>query len=454
MGLEQGQIVEGKYRVARLLGEGGMGAVYECEDASIQKRFAIKVLHASVADDKNAVGRFEKEAQAAGRIGSDHITDVIALGTLPSGDRYMIMEFLDGTTLSGRIKDKGKLTPSEVAPTMVQLLEGLEAAHKAGIIHRDLKPDNVFLLRSKAGIKDFVKILDFGISKFNRLSGDSAMSMTRTGAVMGTPYYMSPEQAKGSKEIDGRSDLYSTGVILYEAVTGQVPFNADTFNELIFKIVLEAPPPPEQIVPDLDPGFSAIIRKAMNRDPSQRFQTATEFQEAIMQWMQGGGVKLFEDSSTSAATRIALHAHDAPAPPAVHAEEPVALPKKSNTGLLVGAALGAVLLLGAGGFALTRSGDKGEKQAEPAATTPAATSAPVAATSAPVVIPVPVPSTTESAAPIASAAPVASADKPAKPGDKPATATGPAKAADKPGDKPHQPASGTAGGRKIRTGLD
>jgi tRNA A-37 threonylcarbamoyl transferase component Bud32 len=293
MSLQAGQVIEGKYRIVRLLGEGGMGAVYEGENVRIHRRVAIKVLHAGVAENLDAVQRFEREAQAAGRIGSDHIVEVIDLGNLPDGDRFMVMEYLDGESFSQRIHGRGRLPPAEAAGIMVQLLEGLAAAHGAGIFHRDLKPDNVYLLRSKKGQGDFVKILDFGISKFNKLNKDSGMSMTRTGAVMGTPYYMSPEQAKGSKEMDHRSDLYSAGVMLYEAITGQVPFNAETFNELIFKIVLETAPPPQQLAPGLDPAFSSIMQKAMAREPNDRFQTAQEFAGAMQAWLgTGQGVAL------------------------------------------------------------------------------------------------------------------------------------------------------------------
>jgi serine/threonine-protein kinase len=288
MSLQAGQIIEGKYRIVRLLGEGGMGAVYEGENVRIHRRVAIKVLHPSAAANVDAVQRFEREAQAAGRIGSDHIVEVLDLGNLPEGDRFMVMEFLDGESLSQRIQGRGRLAPQEAAHLMVQLLEGLGSAHGAGIIHRDLKPDNVYLIRSKRGQADFVKILDFGISKFNKLNKDSGMSMTRTGAVMGTPYYMSPEQAKGSKDMDHRSDVYSAGVILYEAITGQVPFNAETFNELIFKIVLETPPPPTQFVPGLDPAFSSIMQKAMAREPSDRFQSAQDFASALQGWLGTG----------------------------------------------------------------------------------------------------------------------------------------------------------------------
>ncbi|MBK8256684.1 MAG: protein kinase [Polyangiaceae bacterium] len=282
MSLNTGDIIEGKYRIVRLLGEGGMGAVYEGENTRIHRRVAIKVLHATVAAKADVVQRFEREAQAAGRIGSEHIVEVLDLGNLPGGERFMVMEYLDGISLGDRIKQRKRLATIECAPVIYQLLEGLAAAHQAGIVHRDLKPDNVFLLTSRGGQKDFVKVLDFGVSKFNVL--DSDMSMTKTGAVMGTPYYMSPEQARGAK-IDHRSDLYSVGVVMYQAVTGRLPFNAETFNELVFKIALENPEPAELIVPNLDPAFAQILAKSMAREANARFQSARDFQATLQDWM-------------------------------------------------------------------------------------------------------------------------------------------------------------------------
>src|SRR6187402_208690 len=270
--LEVGQLIESKYRIVRLIGEGGMGAVYEGENVRISRRVAIKVLHGGLTANAEVVQRFEREAQAAGRIGNDHILEVLDLGSFPNGDHFIVMEFLEGQPLAGRIKDSTRLSPIEIATLIRQVLVGLGAAHTAGIVHRDLKPDNIFILKEKAGRRDFVKIIDFGISKFQPLSGDG-MKMTRTGAVMGTPYYMSPEQASGSSDADQRSDFYSVGVMMYEAITGRVPFDAGTFNQLMFKIVLEEVPPPETIVPDLDPAFSSIIARSMTRDLLQRFQT-------------------------------------------------------------------------------------------------------------------------------------------------------------------------------------
>lgn len=280
MSLEIGDRIDGKYEIVRLLGEGGMGAVYEGLNTRIHRRVAIKVLHASVAGNDEAMKRFEREAQAAGRIGSEHIVEVLDLGDLPGGERYMVMEFLEGEPLSARIA-RGRMAPREIAPLIANMLAGIEAAHRAGIIHRDLKPDNVFLLSRG----DFVKIVDFGISKFNAMG--SEFSMTRTGAVMGTPYYMAPEQAKGGKDVDHRVDVYAAGVILYQAVVGAVPFDAGTFNELLFKIVLETPPSISKVVPDIDPAFVAIVERAMARDLSERYASAAELQAALTNWLGG-----------------------------------------------------------------------------------------------------------------------------------------------------------------------
>jgi serine/threonine-protein kinase len=193
----------------------------------------------------------------------------------------MVMEYLDGETLTGRIKKNGRLSPAQTIPLMLQVLEALGAAHAAGIVHRDLKPDNIFILPQKGGMRDFIKILDFGVSKFSQTGGEE-MNVTRAGAVVGTPYYMSPEQARGNSAVDGRTDIYAMGVLLYQATTGQVPYQAETFNELLFKIVLEVAPPPQTYVPDLDADFAAIIQRAMAREPAQRFQSCAEFRDALL----------------------------------------------------------------------------------------------------------------------------------------------------------------------------
>jgi serine/threonine-protein kinase len=284
MSLNIGDVIDDKYRILRLVGEGGMGAVYEGENRLISRRVAIKVLYGVASMSQDAIQRFEREAQAAGRIGNDHILEIIDLGRLPDGSRYMVMEYLDGETLGARIKRIGKMSPTDLVPVFKQVLTGLQAAHDAGIVHRDLKPDNIFILAQKAGHKDFVKIIDFGISKFQ---DPSDHNMTRTGTVMGTPFYMSPEQAKGVG-VDRRSDLYAVGAMLYEAVSGSVPFDGKTFNELMFKIVLSDPRPLSEMVPDLNPGFASVVLKGMARDAQHRFQTAREFAAALERWSSTG----------------------------------------------------------------------------------------------------------------------------------------------------------------------
>ena len=294
--LKDGQIYAGRYRVVRKLGDGAMGAVYEAENVLIRRHVAIKVLHPHVAERHDALRRFEREAQAAGRIGSPHIVEVLDMGELEGGARFLVMELLEGETLQERIRAADRLAPEEAARLVLQLLAGLGAAHAADIVHRDLKPANVFLVANRTG-GEFVKILDFGVSKFSA-SGDD-MGATGGGLVLGTPFYMSPEQAKGARHIDHRSDLYAVGVILYECVTGKVPFEAETLNELIFRIVLEAPPPVESLVPDLDPGFAAILHKAMHREIGERYQTAREMHEALASWLSPDRARVGLDTSSA-----------------------------------------------------------------------------------------------------------------------------------------------------------
>jgi serine/threonine protein kinase len=289
--LHVGQIVGGKFRIGRLIGRGGMGEVYEATHEQIDRRVAIKVVRPG-PDLRQATPWFEREARAAGRIGNDHILEVLDVGELADGARYLVTEFLDGETLEARLVRDGRLAQAEVARLAAQLLDGLGAAHRAGVIHRDLKPANIFLLKRKLHQVDFVKIIDFGISKFQLMSPDTACNVTATLAVVGTPAYLSPEQARGSCEVDARSDLYGLGAILYEAVAARRSFEADNLNDLMFKIALEDPVPVEQLVPDLHPGLANIIHKAMARSPDDRYPSAERMLEAVVQWAQDAGISL------------------------------------------------------------------------------------------------------------------------------------------------------------------
>ncbi len=376
MTLQPGALLDNKYRVVKLIGQGGMGAVYEGNHELIDRRVAIKVL-LSTAEQANAVARFEREARAAGRIGNDHILEVLDIGSLADGSRYMVMEFLDGESLASRIESRLRLSEAEVARIALQLLDGLGAAHAAGVLHRDLKPDNIFLVRQKAGHRDFVKIIDFGISKFQALNQSDEMRMTATGTVVGTPYYISPEQAKGLGDTDHRSDLYAVGVILYEALAGRVPFLADNFNNLLFKIVLEEAPPLESLVPSVDPMFAALVHKAMARDRDARYQSAAELAAALADWAKLRGIALDGSSDAGRASLISGEVAARPAsspalqtavgatvslggssaravpsvtPGAFGASQPVeALPlpkKKAPVGLIVAGVVGALVIVG------------------------------------------------------------------------------------------------------------
>ncbi|HSU41623.1 MAG TPA: protein kinase [Polyangiaceae bacterium] len=280
--LEIGQVLHEKYRIDRLVGKGGMGQVFEGFHLLIGRRVAIKILLPEVAASEAGNARFAAEARAAASINNPHILDVLDAGALPDGSRFMVSEFLDGEPLEARVS-RGRLTAEETAVITLQLLDGLAAAHRAGITHRDLKPDNIFLSR-KTDRHDLVKIIDFGISKFAP-SADEAARMTTTGVVLGTPQYFSPEQARGERTVDPRSDLYSVGAIMYRCVAGHVPFAADTIHALLFRIALQNAPPLAAIVRGLDPAFSALTEKAMAKDPAARFQTADEMSHALKVWL-------------------------------------------------------------------------------------------------------------------------------------------------------------------------
>jgi serine/threonine protein kinase len=298
MAVSIGDVLDGKYRVVRVVGEGGMGTVYEGEYARIRRRVAIKVLRPS-ANAEEIVTRFEREAQAAGRIGNEHILEVFDLGTLPSGAPYMVTEFLDGTTLAQRIEKQGPLSTEAVSLIAQQVLVALDAAHGAGIVHRDLKPDNIFIVHQKGGLKDFVKLIDFGISKFENSAEPGSLKVTRLGSLLGTPTYMSPEIARGTAEADARTDIYGLGVIMYEAITRRLPFDGTNLNDLLFKIVEGQAPELHTLVADLDPEFAAMIMRAMAKNPAERFASANEFLSVLTDWMAMRGIGPIRASAPS-----------------------------------------------------------------------------------------------------------------------------------------------------------
>ena len=275
----EGKIVAVRYKVIRKIGEGGMGSVFLAEHVTIAKKVALKVLHQEYTRKPIIKERFLQEAKAAAKIGHENIVDIIDFGSTPNGSLFFAMEFLEGEDLSRVLQMEGPFNWDRAKPILLQLCRALGAAHSSGIIHRDLKPENIFL-EEREGRKDFIKVLDFGIAKVGLEEG--ATRLTRTGMVFGTPQYMSPEQALGKKP-DNRVDIYSAGIIMYEMLTGQVPFTADSFMGILTKHVSERPVSPSVAAPDADihPKVENIILKAMAKSPEDRFQSMAEMAVAI-----------------------------------------------------------------------------------------------------------------------------------------------------------------------------
>lgn len=280
--LVEGQILEGKYEVMHPIARGGVGEVYLGVNRRLGKSVAIKVLLPEYSQEPAAIDRFEQEARVAAMIDSAHIADVYDLGDLPTGEPFIVMELLDGENLADRLEREKRIPEGELAAMTLQILDALASAHEAGVVHRDLKPENVFV--TKRDGRELVKVVDFGISKVVGGRGHvTARRLTLAGAVFGTPAYMSPEQARG-KGVDHRSDLYSLGVMLYELVLGEPPFSGENVNELLFSVALDNAMPLELRLPSVSPALAAIVQKAMARAPSDRFQSAAEMRDAVLEW--------------------------------------------------------------------------------------------------------------------------------------------------------------------------
>jgi eukaryotic-like serine/threonine-protein kinase len=269
--LPPGTLIAGKLRLIRTLGAGGMGIVYEVEHEITKHHRALKVLHAYAAEQPGVVERFLREASAAGRVGNAHVAETFDAGKLDSGEPYLLMELLDGETVDHLLQRSGPLDPGILSDLIHQACEGVQAAHEAGIIHRDLKPENLMIVTRDGA--PFVKILDFGISKFDA-ERTGSMKLTTEGLVMGTPYYMSPEQVRGSSTIDARTDIYALGVILYECATGVRPFEAQTVQHLAVLIHEGKPVPLATRRSALPQAFYDIVNRAMATDREQRFESA------------------------------------------------------------------------------------------------------------------------------------------------------------------------------------
>lgn len=277
--MNPGDLISGKYRLQRLLGSGGMGSVWAARNQLTDRDFAIKFLLPSLSSSQEALQRFFHEARACGQIKHPAVVDVYDMGQAEDGSPYLVMELLDGEGLDRRLKQGGAVSPSEAAAWIAFIARGLEEAHVRGLVHRDLKPANLFLCHDPSG--DVVpKILDFGISK---PTGPKAADFVRTsaGVVLGSPAYMSPEQAKGEVEIDGRSDVWSLGVILYEALTGKLPFKGPNYNALMVSIITNPHPPISAVGPEVPKELAAVVDRALAKDRARRIGTARELAERL-----------------------------------------------------------------------------------------------------------------------------------------------------------------------------
>ncbi|HVY30579.1 MAG TPA: serine/threonine-protein kinase [Polyangiaceae bacterium] len=356
-----GTVIAEKYELLRLLGQGGMGAVYEGRNASTLKRCAVKVLLSpELAQHQEAVKRFFREARASSVIESDHIVQIFDSGTDPkTGFPYMVMELLNGEDIEHTLRRFGALQPLVAAKLMLQAAMGLAKAHEHQTVHRDIKPANLYLTRRESG-ELVVKILDFGIAKVKMEKfSETSSGLTRDGSMLGTPLYMSPEQAKGSPNIDVRSDVWSLGVVMYELLSGALPWaEASSLGELMVAIITADLPLIQDKAPWVPPELAEITHRAISRDINKRFQNAGELRDALMQIVPDGAritpdmlqgidpnhrayvaprLQMTDDGMLRATTRTGL---------AVTQMQPPK--KKPSAGLIAAAALGAVVLIGGG----------------------------------------------------------------------------------------------------------
>ncbi len=276
-------LIGGKYQLIKIIGKGGMGSVWEARHATLGTPSAIKFIEAEHADSAEARSRFDKEAKAAATIQSKHAIQIFDHGVTDDGKPYIVMELLQGEPLDKCI-DRQHLALPEVARIIQQVCRALARAHERGIIHRDLKPENIFLVRGPDDDETIAKVLDFGNAKMANSPGNSGAGITsgtKTGAVLGTPLYMSPEQARGLRNVDHRTDVWSLGVIAFKCLTGKLPFDGESIGDLLVKICTSPVPVPSQLCPGLPPAFDGWFMRALEREPDRRFPNVTELADAL-----------------------------------------------------------------------------------------------------------------------------------------------------------------------------
>jgi len=276
------EILEGQFQIVQKIGTGGMGSVYKASQPEMNRMVAIKILHPKLVNRRDLTSRFRREARAMSQLTHPNTVKVFTYGELEDGSLYIVMELLEGRNLNQAVRREGPIPAERAIPILIQVCAALQEAHTMGIVHRDLKPENIFLC-NQGGLQDYAKVLDFGLAKVTeRQMRPGSLILTQEGMVFGTPEFMSPEQAQG-RELDARSDIYSLAVILYEAITSKLPFNAQTPMEYIQKHVLERPIPLSERAPGIPipSGLETVIAKALAKKPDDRWQSAAEFAAAL-----------------------------------------------------------------------------------------------------------------------------------------------------------------------------
>jgi serine/threonine-protein kinase len=268
----------GNYRILTKIGTGGMGAVYLAEHPLIGKRVALKAIHRELAGNRDVVSRFLQEARAVNQIGNEHIVEIHDVGVTPEGDHFIIMEYIEGETLASILSRETTLDVMRSLHVGAQIASALASAHAAGIIHRDLKPDNIMLM-ARLGDQDFVKVLDFGLAKV--FSAATAVK-TAAGVLLGTPQYMSPEACESKREVDHRTDIYVLGVLLFQMMTGVLPFDGESMGEVLVKQVTALPPAPRGLNPAIPPSVEQILLRCLAKPVEARFATMAQLREALL----------------------------------------------------------------------------------------------------------------------------------------------------------------------------
>ncbi len=390
-----GRMLAGRYRLQHILGEGGMAVVYEGEHVAIGKRVAIKLVHSVFAKDDEIVGRFEREARSASAVESEHIVHVFDVGADPELGLFLVMELLKGEDLAHVLGSRGKLDPIFACAITKQAALGLEKAHAAGIVHRDLKPANMFLVERDDGTS-LVKLVDFGIAKVLRDAQDARFArrgITRRGTAIGTPQYMSPEQAQGLESVDHRTDVFSLGAVLFEAIAGK-PYMEEraTYEQTILHLITAPVPRLRSVAPDVPQALDQLVADMMAHDPAARVQTMRTVRERldeIYPELRGPSVKLksLPPGSSPNLDRYVVHASAGPMNPTLPGTSARISIPKHNTGRSVLVVAGIAALIGAGvGIVTLRHGPPRAATAPIATVQPSALSSippPPAASSAP-----------------------------------------------------------------------